>query len=51
MSGDQAVAEAPGEELAWLPAESTTLRKAEAGWQLEREIPRRVAAYFAREVK
>ena len=43
--------EAPGEELVRLRAENTRLRKAEAEWQLEREILRRAAAYFAREVK
>lgn len=39
------------EELARLRAENARLLKAEQEWQLEREIPRRAAAYFAREVK
>ena len=43
--------ESGAEELALLRAENARLRKAEAGWQLEREILRRAAAYFAREVK
>ncbi|GAA1040139.1 transposase [Streptomyces murinus] len=41
----------PAEELARLREENKRLRKAEAEWQLEREILRRAAAYFAREVK
>jgi transposase len=39
------------EELARLRAENPRLLKAEKEWQLEREILRRAAAYFAREVK
>jgi transposase len=39
------------EELARLRAENARLLKAEQEWQLEREIQRRAAAYFAREVK
>ncbi|MFH9298950.1 hypothetical protein [Streptomyces sp. NPDC017520] len=39
------------EELARLRAENTRLLKAEQEWRLEREILRRAAAYFAREVK
>lgn len=39
------------EELARLRAENQRLLKAEKEWQLEREILRRAAAYFAREVK
>ena len=39
------------EELARLRAENARLLKAEQEWRLEREIPRRAAAYFAREVK
>lgn len=39
------------EELAWLRAENARLLKAEQEWQLEREILRRAAACFAREVK
>jgi transposase len=36
-------------ELARLRAENARLAKAEKEWQLEREILRRAAAYFARE--
>ncbi|MEU6090831.1 hypothetical protein ABZ865_29325 [Streptomyces sp. NPDC047085] len=36
---------------AGLRAENARLLKAEQEWQLEREILRRAAAYFAREVK
>lgn len=39
------------EELARLRAENTQLLKAEQEWRLGREILRRAAAYFAREVK
>jgi transposase len=39
------------EELVRLRAENARLLKAERKWQLEREILRRAAAYFAREVK
>ncbi|WP_406491702.1 hypothetical protein [Streptomyces sp. NBC_00846] len=39
------------EELARLRAENARLLKAEQEWQLEREILRRAASYFAREVK
>jgi transposase len=39
------------EELARLRAENGRLRKAEKEWELEREILRRAAAYFAREMK
>ena len=39
------------EELARLRAENARLLKAEKEWQLEREILRRAAAYFAQEVK
>ncbi|PWI04923.1 hypothetical protein DIZ27_42310 [Streptomyces sp. NWU339] len=38
------------EEPARLRAENARLLKAEKEWQLEREILRRAAAYFAREV-
>ncbi|GAB3971222.1 hypothetical protein GCM10029978_046000 [Actinoallomurus acanthiterrae] len=38
-------------ELARLRAENARLARAEKEWQLEREILRRAAAYFAREVK
>ncbi|WP_406728651.1 transposase [Streptomyces sp. GD-15H] len=41
----------PAAELARLRAENARLLKAEKEWQLEREILRRAAAYFAREVK
>jgi transposase len=37
--------------LVRLRAESTRLARAEKEWQLEREILRRAAAYFARELK
>ncbi|MEU5306594.1 transposase [Streptomyces noursei] len=43
--------EGPAEEPARLRAENARLLKAEKEWQLEREILRRAAAYFAREVK
>jgi transposase len=39
------------EELARLRAEFGRLCKAEAEWQLEREILRRAARYFAREMR
>lgn len=39
------------EELARLRVENVRLLKAEKAWQLEREILRRAAACFAREVK
>ncbi|GAB1333379.1 hypothetical protein ACE1SV_77180 [Streptomyces sennicomposti] len=39
------------EELARLRAENARLVKAEREWHLEREILRRAAAYFAREMK
>ncbi|GAA5705944.1 hypothetical protein Save01_06798 [Streptomyces avermitilis] len=48
--GDEVV-EGRDEELARLRAENGRLRKAEKEWELEREILRRAAAYFAREVK
>lgn len=38
-------------ELARLRAENARLLKVEKEWRLEREILRRAAAYFAREVK
>lgn len=43
--------ESPTEELTRLRAENARLLRAEKEWQLEREILRRAAAYFAREVK
>ena len=39
------------EELARLRAENTRLLKAEKEWQLEREILRRAAQFFAKEMK
>jgi transposase len=39
------------EELARLRAENARLLKAEKEWQLEREILRRAAQYFAKEMK
>ncbi|TLQ42529.1 hypothetical protein [Streptomyces marianii] len=39
------------EELARLRAENGRLRKAEKEWELEREILRGAAAYFAKEMK
>ncbi|MGW7671575.1 hypothetical protein ACWGJX_31300 [Streptomyces sp. NPDC054775] len=45
------VAESRDEELARLRAENGRLRKAEKEWELEREILRRTAAYFAKEMK
>jgi len=41
----------PDAELARLRAENARLVKAEKEWQLEREILRRAAAYFAKEMK
>lgn len=38
-------------ELGRLRAENARLAKAEKEWQLEREILRRAAAYFAKEMK
>jgi transposase len=38
-------------ELVRLRAENARLAKAEKEWQLEREILRRAAAYFAKEMK
>ncbi|MGW7201613.1 transposase [Streptomyces chryseus] len=43
--------QATGAELARLWAENARLARAEKEWQLEREILRRAAAYFAREMK
>lgn len=39
------------EELARLRAENSRLRKAEKEWELEREILRRAAQYFAKEMR
>lgn len=44
-------AQGQDEELARLRAENGRLRKAEKEWELEREILRRAAAYFAKEMK
>ena len=43
--------ETESDELARLRAENARLRGTEKEWQLEREILRRAAAYFAKEVK
>lgn len=43
--------ETAADELARLRAENAWLRSAEKEWQLEREILRRAAAYFAQEMK
>lgn len=43
--------ETEADELARLRSENARLRGAEKEWQLEREILRRAAAYFAKEVK
>lgn len=48
--GDQ-TAQGQDEELARLRAENGRLRKAEKEWELEQEILRRAAAYFAKEMK
>ena len=50
-SRDEQGVESRDEELARLRAENGRLRKAEKEWELEREILRRAAAYFAREMK
>ncbi|WP_414167057.1 transposase [Streptoverticillium reticulum] len=47
----EAVAESRDEELARLRAENGRLRKAEKEWELEREILRRAAQYFAKEMR
>lgn len=44
-------AESRDEELARLRAENGRLRKPEKEWELEREILRRAAAYFAKEIE
>lgn len=43
--------ETAADELARLRAENARLRSSEKEWQLEREILRRAAAYFAQEMK
>lgn len=50
VRGDEA-AEDRDEELARLRAELGQLRKAEKEWELEREILRRAARYFAQEMR
>lgn len=50
-SGGRDAGVSAAEELARLRAENARLLKAEQEWRLEREILRRAAAYFAREVK
>jgi transposase len=50
VRGDEA-AEDRDEELARLRAELGRLRKAEKEWELEREILRRAAQYFAKEMR
>ncbi|GAA3123854.1 hypothetical protein GCM10020254_83810 [Streptomyces goshikiensis] len=49
--GGEAVVEGRDGELARLRAELGRLRKAEKEWELEREILRRAAQYFAKEMK
>lgn len=46
-----AAVESRDEELARLRAELGRLRKAEKEWELEREILRRAAQYFAKEMR
>jgi transposase len=48
--GDEGV-ESRDEELVRLRAENSRLRKAEKEWELEREILRRAAQYFAKEMR
>ena len=43
--------QSPADELTRLRAENARLLKAEKEWQLERELLRRAAVYFAREAK
>lgn len=50
-SQSETVAESRDEELARLRAENGRLRKAEKEWELEREILRRAAQYFAKEMR
>ena len=51
VPGRRAAGGSEAEEPARLRAENARLLKAEKEWRLEREILRRAAAYFAREVK
>jgi transposase len=48
---DSEAAESRDEELVRLRAELGRLRKAEKEWELEREILRRAAQYFAKEMR
>ncbi len=48
---EQATGESRDEELARLRAENGRLRRAEKEWELEREILRRAAQYFAKEIR
>src|SRR4051812_17353160 len=50
-SRDEPAAEGRDEELARLRAENGRLRRAEKEWELEREILRRTAQYFAKEMR
>jgi transposase len=51
QTGARPGAESVQAELARLRAENARLVRAEKEWQLEREILRRAAQYFAREMK
>ncbi|MFJ3934687.1 transposase [Streptomyces sp. NPDC090029] len=48
---EQATAEGRDEEPARLRTENGRLRRAEKEWELEREILRRAARYFAKEMR
>jgi transposase len=50
-SSDEQAGESRDEELARLRAENGRLRRAEKEWELEREILRRAAQYFAKEMR
>ncbi|WP_406415687.1 transposase [Streptomyces sp. NBC_00873] len=50
-AGGSGQTDAQGAEPARLPAQNARLLKAEKEWQLEREILRRAAQYFAQEMK
>ncbi|MEY9876770.1 transposase [Streptacidiphilus sp. MAP12-33] len=50
-SNGEVPSESRDEELVRLRAELGRLRKAEKEWELEREILRRAAQYFAREMR
>ncbi|QCX82407.1 hypothetical protein C9F11_46870 (plasmid) [Streptomyces sp. YIM 121038] len=49
--GGESAAESRDEELARLRAENGRLRRAEKEWELEREVLRRAAPYFAKEMR